>query len=161
VRDYLAIIGLELEIHNSDGFAYLRTKEFDEGAFPLPRLIVRRPLSYPVSLILTLLRRKITEHEASSGDVRLIVEVSELRDMISAFFPSSTNEVKVQNRLDTHLRKIQDLGFIRYLDQEKSKIEVKRILKAFIDAQWLSDFEKKLGEYLMSDEVTEEDSDDE
>ncbi len=152
VRDYLAVIGLDLEIHESDGFAYLKTKEEEEEMAPLPRLVSRRPLSYPVSLILALLRRKISEHEVSSGEARLILQVSEVRDMISAFFPSSSNEVKVQSRLDAHLKKIHDLGFIRFLDQKREKIEVKRILKAFIDAQWLSDFDRKLSEYLDSDE---------
>ncbi|MBN2859703.1 MAG: DUF4194 domain-containing protein [Sphaerochaetaceae bacterium] len=161
VRDYLFIIGLDLEIHDSDGFAYLRTKDSQEGETPLPRLVARRPLSYPVSLILALLRRKITEHEASSGDTRLILEVSELRDMVSAFFPSSSNEVKVQSRLDAHLKKIYDLGFIRFLDQKKEKIEVKRILKAFIDAQWLSEFDAKLSEYRGSEESEAEEEDNE
>ena len=161
VRDYLSVIGLDLEIHDSDGFAYLRTKDSHEGESPLPRLVARRPLSYPVSLILALLRRKITEHEASSGDVRLILEVHELRDMVSAFFPSSSNEVKVQSRLDVHLKKIHDLGFIRFLDQKKEKIEVKRILKAFIDAQWLSDFDAKLSEYRGTEESEAEEADDE
>ncbi len=161
LRDYLRVLGLEVEIYESDGFAYLRTKESEEGEQELPRLIARRRLSYPVSLILALLRRKLAEHEAASSEARLILEVSELRDMISAFFPSSSNEVKVQNRLDAHLKKIQDLGFIRFLDTKKGKIEVKRILKAFVDAQWLSDFDRKLSEYLNLEESEDEESDDE
>ena len=148
VRDYLAVIYLELEIYDSDGFAYLKSKEQEDGDPSLPRIMARRPLSYPVSLLLALLRRKLTEHDTYSSEPRLIIEVGEFVDMVSAFFPTSNNEIKVLKRMDAHLQRIHDLGFIRFLDAKKDKFEVKRILKAYVDAQWLSDFNKKLEEYL-------------
>lgn len=148
VRDYLKVIGLELEIFQSDGFAFLKNREIDDGTNPVARLVSRRSLSYPVSLILALLRRKLTEHDAFSSDPRLILHVDEVRDMVSAFFPGGSNEVKVQKRLDAHLQRIRELGFIRFLDNKKEKLEVMRILKAYIDAQWLSDLDSKLEEYL-------------
>lgn len=148
VRDYLAVINLELEIYDSDGFAYLKSKDQEDGDPSLPRIMARRPLSYPVSLLLALLRRKLTEHDTYSSEPRLIIEVGEFVDMVSAFFPTSNNEIKVLKRMDAHLQRIHDLGFIRFLDAKKDKFEVKRILKAYVDAQWLSDFNKKLEEYL-------------
>ncbi len=148
VRDHLAIINLDLEIYDSDGFAYLKSKEEQEGTPSLPRIMARRPLSYPVSLMLALLRRKLTEHDTYSSEPRLIIGVDEFTESISAFFPTSNNEVKVLKRMDAHLQRIHDLGFIRFMDAKKQKFEVKRILKAYIDAQWLSDFNVKLEEYL-------------
>lgn len=148
VRDYLAVINLDLEIYDSDGFAYLRSKEQEEGTPSLPRIMARRPLSYPVSLILAVLRRKLTEHDTYSSEPRLIIEVDEFSEMVAAFFPASNNEVRTLKRMDAHLQRIHDLGFIRFLDAKKEKFEVKRILKAYIDAQWLSDFKGKLEEYL-------------
>lgn len=148
VRDYLKVIGLELEVYESDGFAFLRSREEGESDYPLPRLISRRQLSYPVSLILALLRRKLTEQDTTTGESRLILPVDEVRDMVSAFFPTGSNEVKIQRRIDAHLARIQELGFIRFLGHDKNRIEVRRILKAFIDAQWLSDFDARLHEYL-------------
>ena len=53
----------------------------------------------------------------------------------------------MMDRINTHLNKIADLGFIRRLKGEKDKIEVIRILKAFVDAQWLSELEERLKEY--------------
>lgn len=147
VRDYLSVLDLELEIYDSDGFAYLKSKDAEGRESSSPRLIQRRPLSYPVSLILALLRRKLTEHDAYSSESRLILEAAEVRDMVSAFFPASNNEVKYLKRLDAHLQKIHDLGFIRFLDKNKEKFEVKRILKAYIDAQWLSDLDARMEEY--------------
>jgi hypothetical protein len=147
VRDYLKVMGLDVEIYESDGFAYLKTREIPEEENSLPRLVTRRQLSYPVSLILALLRRKLTEHDTYSGESRLIIDKNEVTDMVSAFFPSGANEVKFLKRLDSYLLRIQELGFIRFLGDKKDKIEVRRILKAFIDAQWLSDFNDKMEEY--------------
>ncbi len=150
VKDYLSVINLNLMIFESDGFAYLTSKEQEEGDSSLPQIMARRPLSYPVSLILALLRRKLTEHDTYSSEPRLIIEVNELANIISSFFPSSNNEVKVLKKLNSHLQRIQELGFIRFLDVKKEKFEVKRILKAYIDAQWLHDFDQKLGEYISN-----------
>ena len=148
VRDYLRILDLDVEIHNADGFAFIKSKEREEGDEMTPRLIARRPLSYPVSLILVLLRRKMTEHEAFSSEARMIMDKDEVAEMVSAFFPVASNEVKTLKKLDAHLQKIQELGFIRFLDRERKKLEVKRILKVFIDAQWLRDFDSRLEDYL-------------
>lgn len=61
IRDYITVIGLELFIDKNEGFAFLRQKIDDEHADQetLPQLISRRPLSYPVSLLCVLLRKKI------------------------------------------------------------------------------------------------------
>jgi len=40
-----------------------------------------------------------------------------------------------------------ELGFLRRLPGEEDTYEVRRILKAFVDAQWLADFDQKLAEY--------------
>src|ERR1017187_6662275 len=61
VRDYVAVLNLELVLDEAEGYAFLKNRpEPEEGdAAPrLPRLVARRPLSYPVSLLLALLRRK-------------------------------------------------------------------------------------------------------
>ncbi len=116
VRDYLSVINLDLMIYDSDGFAYLLSKEQEEGNPSLPRIMARRPLSYPVSLILALLRRKLTEHDTYSSEPRLIIKVDEISDMVSVFFPASNNEVKILKRINSHLQRIHDLGFIRFLD---------------------------------------------
>jgi hypothetical protein len=80
--------------------------------------------------------------------------------MVSAFFPASNNEVKILKRLNSYLQRIHELGFIRFLDVKKEKFEVKRIIKAYIDAQWLSDFDVKLGEYLTHGLGSDEQGDD-
>ena len=58
VRDYVAVLNLELALDEAEGYAFLRARSAagdDEAAAKLPRLVARRPLSFPVSLLLALL----------------------------------------------------------------------------------------------------------
>jgi len=147
VRDYLRMLGLDLVLDESEGYAWLKTREPEEGEDPLPRMVGKRQLSYPVSLIIALLRKKLAESDASGDDIRLILSVEDIVDMVKVFFPSSGNEARLLDKINIYLNKIADLGFIRRLKGQKDKIEVIRILKAFVDAQWLHEFDDRLKEY--------------
>ena len=68
-------------------------------------------------------------------------------DLVRIFLPERGNEVKLVGQIDSILEKIEDLGFIRRLKGQTNMIEVRRILKAFVDAQWLADFDERLAEY--------------
>jgi len=152
VRDYLTVIGLELVLDESEGYAFLHAKaEDDATSTKMPRLVARRPLSFPVSLLLAQLRKKLAEFDASSGDTRLVMSRSEIVDLIRIFLPEGSNEAKLIDQVDTHIKKIVDLGFVRRLKPagtgQESMYEVRRILKAFVDTQWLSEFDHKLDVY--------------
>ena len=148
IRDYLAVLGLDLVLAQDEGFAYLRNRQNDDGdGTQLPKLITRRPLSYPVSLLLALLRRRLAEHDASSHEPRLILDTREILDAASTFLPSGKTEARVLENLEANLKKVAELGFIRFLGTSTEKFEVKRILKAFVDAQWLAEFDQRLAEY--------------
>lgn len=152
VRDYLTVIGLELVLDEAEGYAFLHSRaEDDEASAKMPRLVARRPLSFPVSLLLALLRKKLAEFDASSGDTRLVLSRGEIIDLIRIFLPEGSNEAKFIDQIDTHIKKIVDLGFVRRLKPagagQESMYEVRRILKAFVDTQWLSEFDQKLDVY--------------
>jgi len=151
VRDYVAVLGLELILDEAEGYAFLRSNSEGEteGTNSAPRLMARRQLSYPVSLLLALLRKKLAEFDAGAGDTRLILSRDEVVELIRIFLPPASNEVKLIDQVDATLNKIADLGFIRRLKGERQMIEVRRIIKAFIDAQWLADFDQRLDEYLQ------------
>lgn len=51
------------------------------------------------------------------------------------------------DRMDAHINKVVELGFLRRLRGRDDQYEVRRILKAFVDAQWLSDFDRRLEGY--------------
>lgn len=156
VRDYVAVLGLELVLDEAEGYAFLRSRpEADDDAAPkLPRLVVRRPLSFLVSLLLALLRKKLAEFDASGGDTRLVLSRDEIVELIRVFLPESSNEAKLIDQIETQLNKIVELGFLRRLKASAANqggqaavFEVRRILKAFVDAQWLANFDARLAAY--------------
>jgi hypothetical protein len=149
VRDYVAVLGLELMLDEAEGYAYLRSRQDgdDDGQAVMPRLVARRQLSYPVSLLLALLRKRLAEFDAGGGDTRLILSRDEVVELIRIFLPAGSNEVKLIDQVDITLNKIAELGFIRRLRGQGQMIEVRRIIKAFVDAQWLADFDQRLAEY--------------
>lgn len=149
VRDYLAVLGLELVLDEAEGYAFLRSRPEDEenNAPAIPRLVQRRQLSFPVSLLLALLRKKLAEFDAAGGETRLIMSRDEIAELLRVFLPAGSNEVRLIDQVDTHLNKIAKLGFVRPLRGQKQMFEIRRILKAFVDAQWLTEFEQRLEEY--------------
>jgi len=149
VRDHVAVLGLELLLDEAEGYAFLRTRPLHEGETELPRLVQRRALSFPVSLLLALLRKKLAEFDAGGGDTRLILTRDEIVELIRVFLPSGSNEAKLIDQVDTHINKIIELGFVRRLKAPGGEpaFEVRRLLKAFVDAQWLAEFDQRLGGY--------------
>ena len=149
VRDYVAVLGLELMLDEAEGYAYLRSLPGDEDPDgpKRPRLVARRQLSFPVSLLLALLRKKLAEFDARGGDTRLILSRDEIVELIRVFLPEGTNETRLIDQVGTHLNKVADLGFVRRLRGQADTFEVRRILKAFVDAQWLAEFDQRLADY--------------
>lgn len=149
VRDYVAVLGLELMLDEAEGYAFLRSRkdENEDDQVAIPRLVARRQLSYPVSLLIALLRKKLAESDAGGGDTRLILSRDEVVELIRIFLPAGSNEAKLIDQIDTTLNKIAELGFIRRLRGQGQMIEVRRIIKAFVDVQWLADFDERLAEY--------------
>jgi hypothetical protein len=149
VRDCVAVLGLELTVDESEGFAFLRTRQDqeDDDVAGIPRLVARRQLSYPVSLLLALLRRKLAESDAGGGDTRLILSRDEIVELIRIFLPEGSNESKLTDKIDATLAKVAELGFIRRLRTQGHTYEVRRIIKAYVDAQWLADFDARLAAY--------------
>jgi len=154
VRDYIGVLGLELIFDEAEGYAYFRQRLPVEGETERPRLVTRRQLSYPVSLLLVLMRKKLAEHDASGAEPRLILHREQLLDMMRVFLPDTANEARLMDRIDAHINKVVELGFLRRLRGQDAQFEIRRILKAFVDAQWLAGFEDKLkeyGEHIASD----------
>lgn len=158
VRDYVAVLDLDLVLDESEGYAFLRSRPEpspDDPAARLPRLVARRPLSFPVSLMLALLRRKLVEFDADGMETRLIMGREAIVDMLRVFLPEGSNEVKLIDQVDTTINKVVDLGFLRRLKpaagaaRAPASFEVRRILKAFVDAQWLMDFDARLAAYQV------------
>jgi hypothetical protein len=148
---------LELVLDEAEGYAFLKSRPEpkDEGqTTSLPRLVVRRQLSFPVSLLLALLRKKLAEFDTRGGDTRLVMSRDEMIELIRVFMPNATNEAKFTDQFEIQINKVVELGFLRKLKPAEggalaagANYEVRRILRAFVDAQWLGEFDARLGVY--------------
>lgn len=145
VRDYVSVLGLDLILDESEGYAFLKSRDDPDGT--LPRLIPRRQLTFNVSLLLALLRGRMLEFDTNSSELRLIMTEQDIADMVAVFLPESSNEARIMDRLATDIKKVVDLGFLRKLRGQPGTYEVARILKAFVDAQWLEEFDARLADY--------------
>lgn len=156
VREQAAVLLLDLVLDEAEGYAFLKSRpdaDEAEGGPRLPRLIARRPLTYPVSLMLALLRKRLAEFDASGGETRLVLARDDIAELMRVFLPDGTNEARLIDQVDATIAKVVDLGFLRRLKPaagsapERGHYEVRRILKAFVDAQWLADFDARLEMY--------------
>ena len=162
VRDYVTILGLELVLDEAEGYAFVKSRpeadknDSDNDTPRLPRLVARRPLSFPVSLLLALLRKKLAESDAGGGDTRLVLTREEIVELVRVFLPDSSNEARLVDQIDTQINKIVELGFLRRMKTTGGPpaFEVRRILKAFVDAQWLLDFDARLVGYRTHIDAT-------
>lgn len=175
VREQAAVLLLDLVLDEAEGFAFLKSRpdpDDAEGTPRLPRLVARRPLSYPVSLMLALLRKRLAEFDAGGGDTRLVLSREEIAELMRVFLPDGTNEARLVDQVDTTISRVVELGFLRRLKpvagsgrqtrQDRGHYEVRRILKAFVDAQWLAELDARLETYrtaLSGAPQTKEDPD--
>lgn len=160
VRDHVAVVALELVLDESEGHAFLRSRardEDDEATTAVPRLIPRRPLSFPVSLLLALLRRRLVEFDTSGTETRLVLTRSDIVEMLRLFLPDASDEARLVDQVDTHLNKVVELRFVRKLKAGREagtaaepRYEVLRIIRAFVDAEWLDDFDSRLAAYATA-----------
>ena len=115
----------------------------------MPRLVARRTLPFHVSVLLALLRKRLAEFDAANSDTRLILSREQIVEMMRLFLAESTNDARLVDTIDAHINKVVELGFLRRLRGEAEQFEVRRILRAFVDGHWLSDFDRELDEYLV------------
>ncbi|HZN77715.1 MAG TPA: DUF4194 domain-containing protein [Micromonosporaceae bacterium] len=152
VRDYVSVIGLSVVVDEAEGYAFLRSRpdlEAEDGPV-IPRLVPRRSLSFHVSLLLALLRKKLLEADARDADPRLMLSRAQIVEMVRVFLPEQSNEVRLIEQIDTHIAKVVDLGFLRRVRDQPDLYEVRRILKAFVDGQWLAELDRRLSDYTAA-----------
>ncbi|OQX30372.1 MAG: hypothetical protein B0D96_08060 [Candidatus Sedimenticola endophacoides] len=147
VRDYISVIGLELSLDESEGYAFLRQRDGADEEEALPRLVQRRALSYPVSLLCVLLRKRLVEQDASGGETRAIVTRQQIIEMMRLFLPEMGNEAKQMDQIGRHISKVVEYGFLSPLRGQDGEYEIRRILKALVDADWLADLDSRLEAY--------------
>ena len=154
ILDYVKVLGLDLNIDDTEGYAWLvQIIPDEEERKPLPRLIARRPLSYPMSLLCVLLRKKMAEADASGAENRVIISRQDMINDMLVFMPEKSNEAQINASINATINKVVELGFLRKLKNDNENLEVQRIISALVDAEWAADLNKKLEiyqEYVQS-----------
>lgn len=156
VKDYVAVLNLDFILDEAEGYAFLKSKADEEDIYP--KLIARRSLTFEVSLLLVLLRKSLVEFDSSHSDVRFILSQSQIVDLMQTYLGQSSNEAKRADKIESYINKVVELGFLQKLksSQNEPHFEVKRILKAFIDVEWLQQFNQWLDSCLGKAEADNE-----
>ncbi|MEA3228487.1 MAG: DUF4194 domain-containing protein [Campylobacterota bacterium] len=147
IQDYFVVMGLDVILDDVEGYAYLQNRVYEDGETTLPKLIRSRELSYKVSLLAVLLRKRIVDFDMQNENTKAVVTLDDIREQIILFLPKTNNEIKLIKEIDTTVKKVEELGFLRKLKNQTDSYEIKRSIKTFVDAQWLNDFNKRLQEY--------------
>ena len=147
IKEYLGTIGLEVLIDTADGFAYVRNIENEDEQKSLSKLVSKRELSYKVSLLVVLLRKRLVDFELQNENYKAVVTLQEMQDELQNFLTERYDEVKLQKEIVTTIKKVEELGFLKKLGAKENTYEIRSAIKAFVDAQWLSEFDDKLQEY--------------
>ncbi len=152
IKNYFSVVGIDLIINQSEGFAFLKQREIvEETTIHFPKLIEKRQLSYPVSLLCILLRKKLLEFDNTGEESRLILSKEQIVELILSFLPDNTsNEKKVIDKIDVHIKRLIELGFLRELKNEQERYEVSRILIAYLPVEELQNVLDKLKDYHTS-----------
>lgn len=157
VREYLKAMGLMLEIDDAEGYAYVRSLREDEypteDTSPRPPKLTRTvSLSFFTSFLLVMLRKRLIDFDSSSQGVRLILTGSEIIDYVRTFLKDGSNAARLDDKLITAINQAVKLGFLFCLDKQKevraARFEVRRIIRAFFDANRIHVVDTILRQYL-------------
>lgn len=156
LEEYFTVLGLQLIIDEPEGYAYLRQYQAEEAAqeeLPedFPSLMSRRRLSYPLTLLLVLLRKRLLEFEMAGNDTRLVLSQQDMVEMMRIYEDSLTsNERKREDLIVKYIKKLATYGFLTPMKAEEDRYEVNRIIKAFLPIDVLKEVADKLRIYAES-----------
>lgn len=152
VQEHFAKIGLNVQNYDMEGFAYLEQPESDpeDRTEVLPRLTIRRQLSFKATVLCVLLREQLRQFDASDATGRLILDIEKLRDLLQPYLPEGNNEEKFRRDVEGLVKQATELGFLRRLTGDDENYEVRPILKAKIDADILTLLKQKLEAYAST-----------
>lgn len=155
VKKYFLSVALDLYIDKSEGYAYLRQKDWEEDETPLPRLAEKRQLKFFTSLLCIVLRKYLLEQDAQGGSTRSIISEQEIFNRVQVFLPHATDEARLQDKITTTINKVIEIGFLRRLEDQGHNYEIHRIIKGFVNADVIDDTLKRLRQYAEEKQVTE------
>lgn len=144
VRHHFRKMGQELVLDETEGYAFIRQMEI-EGVDKIPRLTQRRPLNYHATLLLVCLRQEFCTFDTSNPDAtRLVKSRQGIHDLVAAYLPETTNQVRDINKIDAAIQRLVEFGFLRIIDNEQDTFEVMRIVKAKVGPSELESIKERI-----------------
>jgi hypothetical protein len=150
IKEYLAVIGLELILKKDEGFAFVKQIVFDDDA--TLNLVSRRQLGFEVSIVVIVLRQILEDYDYNPVETQSsdrIITNNEIKDEIRLFLPENYNKVKLEKDLDRYIQTVVDLGFLKEVKRNGDEVRYKihRIIKEKVTLEDLDVFKKNLEEY--------------
>ncbi|MBE0541970.1 MAG: DUF4194 domain-containing protein [Verrucomicrobia bacterium] len=147
IRHHFRKMGQELVLDEAEGYAFIRQIEM-EDVDKIPRLAHKRPLNYHATLLLVCLRQEFCTFDTSNPDAtRLIKSRQGIHDLVAAYLPETTNQVRDVNKIDAAIQRLVDFGFLRLIDEEQDTFEVMRIVKAKVGPTELESIKERILKY--------------
>jgi hypothetical protein len=94
-----------------------------------------------------LLRKQLLEFDLTTGDRRLILTGQQIVERMKLFLRDTTDEAKLTEAIYKNIERAESMGFLRRLRGSEDSFEVQRILRSFVNAEHLDQFNERLAEY--------------
>ena len=150
IENYFHEIGLELVVHEQDGFAYVKQADGEDGS-GIPRLFRRDKLTKGVAIIGVILREQLLHFDEKIHDeTKLIIRKDEILQLAAPFFPETNDEIRADKRLETAINKAEELGLLRKLSipEGEDRYEIRRIVKARFPVEVLKELRDQLQNHV-------------
>lgn len=153
IQNYISQIGLELIVKKDEGFAFV--KQFEDSEGNTLGLIARRQIGFETSIVLVVLRQSLEEFDSNPIQFQVtekFITDSEIKDEVELFLPEKFNRVKFLKELDSYIKKIVELGYLKEIVKKdnETKYQIHRIIKEKVTLDILQEFKTKLHEYVES-----------
>lgn len=154
VENYFRDIGLQVVVHEDDGFAYLKQMS-PEDAPGIPPLFRRDKLSRGVAILGVILREQLLAFDEKVHDEsQLILRKSEIIELAVPLFPIDNDEIRAKKRIEAAFHKAGEMGLLKKRSEstDDESYEVRRIVKARFPVEILEELRKSLLNHANADD---------
>jgi len=154
IENYFQEMGLDLVVHEQDGFAYLKQAEQEDGG-GIPRLFRRDKLTKGVAIVGVILREQLLDFDQKVHDeTKLVIGKIDILEQAAPFFPETNDDIRADKRLEAAIHKAEELGLLRKLSgaEGDERYEVRRIVKARFPVETLKELREQLQKHVHARE---------
>lgn len=153
IQAYISQIGLELVVKKDEGFAFVR--QFTDSEGNTLGLVTRRQIGFETSIVLVVLRQALEEFDSNPTQFQVVekfITSQDIKEEVELFLPDKFNRVKFMKELDTYIRRIVELGYLREISKKETETvyQIHRIIKEKVTLDDLQAFKTKLEAYVES-----------